>query len=92
MKNLILMLPLAIAALGFSSCSTFGVYEGTGNQGPDGPTYSRARNQIPSPPAEGAPAPGTESRTEAARKRATVQGATGSPHVGLIPTMKPIVP
>ena len=31
------------------------------------------------------------SSTEAARKMATVQGGTGSPHLGLIPTMKPIV-
>jgi hypothetical protein len=32
------------------------------------------------------------SSTEAARKMATAQGPTGSPHVGLIPTMKSIVP
>ena len=32
------------------------------------------------------------SDTEAARKMATAQGPTGSPHVGLIPTMKSIVP
>ncbi|BCX47868.1 hypothetical protein HAHE_17760 [Haloferula helveola] len=32
------------------------------------------------------------SSTEAARKMATAQGASGSPHMGLIPTMKPIVP
>lgn len=32
------------------------------------------------------------SSTEAARKLATAQPSSGSPHVGLIPTMKPIVP
>ncbi len=32
------------------------------------------------------------SNTEAARKMATAQGASGSPHIGLIPTMKPIAP
>jgi hypothetical protein len=32
------------------------------------------------------------SSTEQARKMATAQGASGSPHLGLIPTMKPIVP
>lgn len=31
------------------------------------------------------------SSSEAARKMATVQGGSGSPHLGLIPTMKPIV-
>lgn len=29
---------------------------------------------------------------EQIRKMATAQGATGSPHIGLIPTMKPIAP
>lgn len=32
------------------------------------------------------------SSTKAARKMATAQNATGSPHMGLIPTMKPIAP
>ncbi|WP_184021443.1 hypothetical protein [Haloferula luteola] len=32
------------------------------------------------------------SNTEAARKMATAQGSSGSPHLGLIPTMKPITP
>lgn len=32
------------------------------------------------------------SSTEAARKMATAQPSSGSPHVGLIPTMKSIVP
>jgi hypothetical protein len=31
------------------------------------------------------------SSTEAARRMATAQGGTGSPHIGLIPTMKQIV-
>ena len=31
------------------------------------------------------------SSSEAARKMATVQGGSGSPHLGLIPTMKPSV-
>jgi len=31
------------------------------------------------------------SSTEAARKMASVQGGSGSPHLGMIPTMKPIV-
>ena len=31
------------------------------------------------------------SSTEAARRMATTQGGTGSPHIGLIPTMKQIV-
>lgn len=30
--------------------------------------------------------------TEQARKMATAQPASGSPHIGLIPTMKPILP
>lgn len=32
------------------------------------------------------------SSSEAARKMATAQPASGSPHIGLIPTMKPIAP
>lgn len=32
------------------------------------------------------------SNTEEARKMATAQGSSGSPHVGLIPTMKKIAP
>lgn len=30
--------------------------------------------------------------SESTRRRATVQTATGSPHMGLIPTMKPLAP
>ncbi|GAA5482612.1 hypothetical protein [Haloferula sargassicola] len=32
------------------------------------------------------------SNTEAARKMATAQGSSGSPFIGLVPTMKPIAP
>ena len=32
------------------------------------------------------------SKTEQARKMATAQGSSGSPHIGLIPTMKTITP
>jgi hypothetical protein len=125
MKNLILMLPLAIAAMGLSSCCSnwgiAGTYEETYQARTCGHEIVREERVID---AKSGLVEVTErkvprtvektrkvyvkcpkctrfyclkdgccgSSTEAARKMATVQGSTGSPHVGLIPTMKSIVP
>ncbi len=128
MKKLILLLSLAAAALGFSSCAmtgcptfTSGSYEETYQVKACGYDIVReekvidAKSGLVEVTETKVPRYKTKTRkvwakcpsctrfyclkdgccgssTEAARKMATAQGASGSPHMGLIPTMKPITP
>jgi hypothetical protein len=127
MKNLLLLLPLAVLSLGLSSCCPmFGLKSWTAGHTEE--TYEKklcgydtVREEVVVDAKSGmtevrekkvaryktvtrkvrVPCPDCTryycldegccgSSTEEARKMASVQGGSGSPHVGLIPTMKKI--